>query len=398
MFVRYHFYPARFNSSLIRRILKDLSRNSNCSVTLDPFGGCGTVNLESKLLGIESIGVDINPLSKIIADTKITPIYPRALQDEIMKLQKRIKPKSFKTLPFKIKKNPIVQYWFPKKSQKELYSLLVAVNKITSPEIRRFFLCAFSNILKKSSIWLAKSTKPHRDPEKKIQSPLILFRNQVEVMGRENHHFYEIMRKNDLLKIKSKFTIGDARKLPLRRNSIDYIITSPPYFIAHEYADIHQLSLAWIFGINNLRKIKKEFIGTNMIRGEENGSFGSSLASITLKRLENLSTSYAKRASQYFSDMLKSYSEMYRVLRPKGIAVIVIGNTICRGIKIKNSLIAQEQLESTGFRVNNVRKRPTANQSITPYRDKRTGRFTSKENPNARKSFASESIMFVRKN
>lgn len=39
---------------------------------------------------------------------------------------------------------------------------------------------------------------------------------------------------------------GDARNIPIRSGTIDYVITSPPYLNAIDYLRGHKFSLVWI--------------------------------------------------------------------------------------------------------------------------------------------------------
>lgn len=51
---------------------------------------------------------------------------------------------------------------------------------------RKFFLCAFSNILKSCSRWLTKSIKPQIDPKKQPKDVLSSYIYQVNMMRKAN--------------------------------------------------------------------------------------------------------------------------------------------------------------------------------------------------------------------
>ncbi len=74
----YHRYPAKFIPQIVKKLIEDYAP-SGTQVVCDPFGGCGTTLVEAKLLGHRSIGFDINPVAKLITQTKTTPIKPRTL-------------------------------------------------------------------------------------------------------------------------------------------------------------------------------------------------------------------------------------------------------------------------------------------------------------------------------
>jgi len=126
-----------------------------------------------------------------------------------------------------------------------------------------------------------------------------------------------------------KIEVGDARKIKLPDNSVDGIITSPPYSIALDYVqnDIHSLQ---DLGYDVLR-MRNDFIG---VRG--NGR---------------------SRVELYNEDMKKSYYEMHRVLKPDKYAVIVIGNATYQGKEVKTVEFTIEYMERLGFKlVNNINK------------------------------------------
>ena len=56
---------------------------------------------------------------------------------------------------------------------------------------------------------------------------------------------------------------GDARSLPLADNTVDLIVTSPPYANAIDYMRAHKFSLVW-FGetVAELSKLRSTYIGS----------------------------------------------------------------------------------------------------------------------------------------
>lgn len=136
----------------------------------------------------------------------------------------------------------------------------------------------------------------------------------------------------DLLRLKLgsvKIEVGDSRNIKLPDNSVDGIITSPPYSIALDYVqnDIHSLKdLGY-----DVMKMRNDFIG---VRG--NGR---------------------SKIELYNEDMKKSYSEMYRVLKPNKYAVIVIGNATYQSKEIQTVEFTIKYMEDIGFSlVKNINK------------------------------------------
>jgi hypothetical protein len=141
--------------------------------------------------------------------------------------------------------------------------------------------------------------------------------------------FIEIKGRLDLKLGDVKTGIGDSRDVKLPDNSVDGIITSPPYSIALDYVKNDEHSLKDL-GFN-VSETRNDFIG---VRGTGKN-----------------------RVELYNEDMKKSYSEMYRVLKPNKYAVIVIGNATYQGKEVKTVEFTIKYMESLGFNlVKNINK------------------------------------------
>jgi len=74
----YHRYPAKFIPQLVRKLIARYSKRKS-DIIADLFAGCGTTLVEAKLMGRESVGVDVNPVAALITRVKTTPIKPEIL-------------------------------------------------------------------------------------------------------------------------------------------------------------------------------------------------------------------------------------------------------------------------------------------------------------------------------
>ena len=87
----YHRYPAKFIPQIVSRLAEKYTREGDFIV--DPFGGCGTTLVESKVMGRPSIAVDINPVAVLITKAKITAIDPIRINKAFLAIQKRFIPR-----------------------------------------------------------------------------------------------------------------------------------------------------------------------------------------------------------------------------------------------------------------------------------------------------------------
>src|SRR3989304_5341016 len=111
----YHRYPAKFIPQIVRKLIEDYAP-SGTQVVCDPFGGCGTTLVEAKLLGHKSIGFDINPVAKLITQTKTTALNPKTLKNSRNKFLQHYE----KTSPVQREHHPRIAYWFDEPTVLEL--------------------------------------------------------------------------------------------------------------------------------------------------------------------------------------------------------------------------------------------------------------------------------------
>lgn len=399
----YHRYPAKFIPQIVNRLISEFT--SEGEFIFDPFGGCGTTLVEAKTLGRKSMGFDINPVAKLITETKTTPLNPILLDNYLNKFIADFD--QLKNEGKALTHSERTNYWFDPNVQNELNGLYFAINDISNHRIRRFYLCAFSHILKNCSKWLMKSIKPQIDPNKVPPDVKTTFFSHIRHMMCKNKEFYELLKASGNLDVSAKMKLSDStKKFSLRDNSIDLIITSPPYVTSYEYADLHQLILLWLGDdpyrysrwhkyARQYQSFREKFVGTKLAEHKSKQFLGF-FAHHIINQLPN-NRKYAKSVAKYFSDMQKAITEMYRVLKPGKKACIIIGNTRLAGVEVKNAEVAAEQMQEIGFTIKDVIKRELSNKMITPWRDKTNGRFTSTDSLQKTRVYEHEFVLIAEK-
>lgn len=369
----YHKYPAKFIPQIVRKIILEYSNTGE--TILDCFGGCGTTLVESKLNQRNSIILDVNKVAILIAKAKKNAINPKILD----RYNRRVLNKFDK---LKIRKDyysevhPRLKYWFKKSQYNKLMEIYLILDRIKNSGIKIFYRCCFSNILKNCSIWYSKSIKPMRDLEKMDYDPIESFVKHLNFMTKRNEEYYSLLKDLCIQKVSSKILERDARKTSLGSNSIDLIITSPPYAMSYEYADIHQLTLLWFGFTKDMKETKKRFIGTSS--NDSQLVFDESvLAYKIIKDLSKKDKTLSNQVNKYYSDLNLAYREMYRVLKKNGRACIIIGNTQYKNVKVKNMQVSMEILKNVGFGIEKVIKRKLSSKTFTPYRNS-SGKFTNR--------------------
>ncbi|MCG2687000.1 hypothetical protein L6278_02575 [Candidatus Parcubacteria bacterium] len=389
----YHRYPAKFIPQIVSRLVEKYTKEGD--LVVDPFGGCGTTATESKVSGRSSIAVDINPVAVLIAKAKITPIQPLKLEEVFIDLKYKLNLYNQKKVKMPVHER--IDYWFKPEQKQKLSFIFLEISKIKDEDIKNFFYCVFSNILKTCSIWLQKSNKPTRDLKKKVYDPFNTFYKQIKMMLRGNFQFYNLLKEKSYLEVPAQIVCADARKIPVKNNTVDLIVTSPPYVTSYEYADLHQLTALWFEYTKDLSNFRKKFIGTSHNGIDKKIKLNSELAEKINIDLEKMSKKLAREVAVYFTEMNQCFVEMKRILKKNGRACIVIGNTSLKKVEILNAEVFIEQMQNLGFRIDDIIKREIPSKNLPSMRDEKTGKFAQLTTKNKKYAYPTEYILIMRK-
>jgi len=377
----FHSFPAKFPPQLPRKFVNGLTAENE--VVLDPMAGSGTTILEALIAHRHGLGFDIDPLALKISSVKITPLDLDLVIEIGNKILKNARAAYIedrgdllRTLKNKwdIKTREFIDYWFAKETQIELLALINQIQEVTAPSFREFFELVFSAVIitKSGGVSLALDlahTRPHKAKLIINKSGKIISGKEIENAGRSafltktlRSAFDEFEKrfKNNLdgliistpKNVSAKVSFGNAESLPLLGNSIDLIVTSPPYASnAIDYMRAHKFSLVWMgFSIDDLSEKRKGYIGsesTENFNFEEMPPFTESL----LGRLAQIDNKKSTVVRRYYSEMTRALNEMHRVLKPGKAAVVVVGNSVIRGIDTETQVCLADIGKSIGFEV-----------------------------------------------
>lgn len=389
----YHSYPAKFIPQLAGRLIEMYSAVGD--LVVDPFMGCGTTLVEAKVRGRASAGTDINPVAHLISSAKITALEPLGITEAFHALVRRFASYD-EQAPITMLIHERLDFWYRPSEKHKLAFLYQSILAIPDDSQRRFFLCAFSNILKSCSIWMQKSNKPTRDMKKIPANPFTAFQKQVKAMLRGNLAYYELLRSNNYLGVNAHAYCQDARQSPPENNSVSLVVTSPPYVTSYEYADLHQLPALWFAYTDDLSQFRKQFIGT-AYHHKRDMQTHSAIADSIIDQLAQKHKKSADEVAHYFGEMAQVFQEMHRILKVGGKICVVIGNTALHKVDILNAEVFMEQLQVLGMDLVTIIKREIPSKNLPSVRDESTGRFAKVTDNNITYAYPTEYILVMEK-
>jgi DNA modification methylase len=350
-----HAFPAKFPPQLPKKLIIGLTAPGE--KVLDPMVGSGTTALEAMLLGRHGIGIDIDPLSLNLGKVKVTYLDPGNLIREAESLidrssdallHKNDELTKALDLRFDPQTKKFVDYWFLKETQLELLALIQEIEKISDSNSKRFFKIALSSIIITKSGGISQAydlahTRPHRLKDKIPRPAIEEFRKRLNK---------SIERIGQLIWATGQADIfcSNAQRLGLADNSIDLIVTSPPYpSNAIDYMRTHKFALVWLgHDIASLSKMRRNYMG-----GEYIGDFRMrELPDYSNQVVTGLSQKDPKKANalrRYYTEMSQCLSEIFRVLKPGKGAVVVVGSSVMRGIDTETGRCLAEIGKAEGF-------------------------------------------------
>jgi DNA modification methylase len=350
-----HSYPAKLLVHIPFFFLNNSYLSNPKDTVLDPFNGTGTVLLESILAGRNALGADANPLARLIAEVKVTQFSTRELTAYLHDVL------SIASEQRKVEMPEVVNcdYWFSPNTQAQLAAILSTIKQIKNEQVKNFMLVSLSNCVKKVSYADHRISVPvklnperynyHSEERKNIQLKLeglktVNVFEKFAAVANDNIRRFRDLEALNVSHVQAKIISEDARKLsnsltgkkrPLKSESVQLIITSPPYASAQKYIRATSLNLGWLELAKplELSKLNEKNIGRESFKVAELDITSTGIKSAD-KLIEKVATVNKNRAfivCKYLLEMQEALDEMIRVLKPNGYLVLVIGNnTVCK--------------------------------------------------------------------
>lgn len=368
-------FPGDFAKSWLGRLA------SPKDVVWEPFCGSGTTLVACKLLGIESIGFDVNPFMVDVTKTKLDwSLDPKRIRALAERLVEGAESKSGHepVAPIKVRwaeyeaasKSHSTRYpgndeklerWIAPAVLLRFQSLLEGIARIEDERYRRFLRLAVAQLLIPASNMTFRPNICY-EARATIDYPVIAaFRTRLAQM------LADYQRVAGLPGAVADVRLGDARSEGPER--ADVIFTSPPYPNDMEYVHQTRLELAlleYVSSKRHLTALKKQMISSSvkLVYRDNEWQKHKGMEIEGIKELydqlaetlrgRNWGWNAADMVAQFFGGMRTVTANWFQRLRPGGVAAVVIGDSAFNGVKVNSDTLFAQTAIAEGFELTEI--------------------------------------------
>lgn len=331
-----HPYPAKFIPQIPSALISRLS--SHGDLVWDPFGGSGTTALEALLLGRRAISTDINPVAEVIGKAKTTTLTPeievelnqlvtelRMLTSSPHRIQEALEPLHGDRS--RVPEIPNHEKWFTPEATAELSYLRFRIEHLLLEESKAVALACFSKEILSASN--QDSETRYTAVEKGLCAGDVVTKfaralaSSVDKLSSQASHLQ--FRSAVFATADSRNNIVDSKEGSIiKPESVDLVVTSPPYPNATDYHLYHRFRIFWLG--HDPRALANAEIGSHLRHQKQKTEFNS-----------------------YISEMTQVLRNVYLALKPGSFAVFVVGDAIFNKELFETATHLGEAAADVGF-------------------------------------------------
>lgn len=411
-------YNAGYTEGFVEDVLKNLNLPSGATV-LDPWNGTGTTTSVAFRNDFEVHGYDINPATILIAKARLLGSNVveslKSLTDDLVeKVSKGTNVKGNNKTEF-----DALDLWFLPDAvtlirglEREVYSLFIdkkcytplfhssSLNHVSSLAAL-FYVALFRTVrdfvepeFRSQPMWIKQATSDEKKLKPSKREVLVKFRTNLIALS----DYIKAKNIQDGIHDPPKnLNVASAEHLPLGCNTVDAVITSPPYCTRIDYAiaTLPELAVLGFKDKESLRGLRDKITGTPTILKETRAireEWGNECVRF-LKTVESHKTRAAKHYyfkffHQYFASLHKSLTEIDRILKPRAKCVIVVQDSYFKNVHNDLPLITSEMAENIGWELVNK----------VPFSVKHNFAFSNRHSKRYREaSMATEAVLIFEK-
>jgi len=359
-------YVQGFSASFVQSVFDQYIYDYKKPTILDPFTGCGTVQVQSKLNGYKSVGTELNPLLRFIAETKLNTwdVSPK----ELLKVFNKLDLSKPAKAPLFLKS----EKQFSKEVLRNLEIFkggIDCISKKTNPNIVDLLNLAFSSILVdvsnlKRSPCLGYSKSKKIDPH----APYVLMNQKVYQIIED----LKIIQNeySDFISTPSQVVLANSMEYN-HSNEFDLVITSPPYMNGLDYVINYKIEMGWLNFAENqkeLKKVKDEMVVCDNV---SKGLIKNFNPVYTNDWIEDIKRSIQKNIQRrgkyrrqdmpsivhkYFDDMYKVFKRIVPKIKNNGRFILVVGDSLIADVYVPTDLLIARIGNELGLSIEKIEK------------------------------------------
>ncbi|MFV0468890.1 MAG: DNA modification methylase, partial [Dysgonomonas sp.] len=360
-------------------------------ICLEPFSGSGTTPLELQKEKIKCYAFEVSPFmynlscTKLVTDYTISTFckYRNILEKELACSQNEYSEADlypgFRTLV----ENSGTQKWnFDKEVMYGILDIKSSIQHIFSHKYKNLFSIALASILLDvSNVYRNGKCISYKKDWQNIskcsrEEVHRIFLQKLDSVFVEDIKKLEKYRKNDTLFSNRAYLFnGDSRLLiqeQIQDNSIDLVITSPPYLNSRDYTDTYMVELKvldYMKDLNDISKLRKKTIRSHVqLKWGSVEDIESETLSQTINQISEFTDEFWNKEllnmiKGYFVDMNTIFCSLYDKMTDCGMIYFNVANSAYYGVEVEVDKIVCEIAENNGFNIKEIREARRINPS-----------------------------------
>lgn len=351
-----HEYKGKFNPQVVRALLNIFKVVPGHRV-LDPFCGSGTTLVECSHIGVESLGVDINPFAVYVANAKLKALSTpadtlRGIFDDLSDALGNSDTRRMKITDDS--RSIYLQSWFDYETLQSIETVREIIEEVAG-ETAPVYLATASNLLRDYSLQDPKDLRTRRRKSSLPSVPYFQALQESWLQAIERIASAQFV-------LDTQFESGRAELCDISvthpvgaTQYFDVAVTSPPYAMALPYIDMHRLSLVWLNLVQpeSLDQLESSLIGSRELRGGTRKEISRTLelnedglpeteyeyCRLLMTALDE-KDGFRRQAVpallyRYFALMQNSFQAIRKYLRPQAPFALVVGDnhSVLGGVK-----------------------------------------------------------------
>lgn len=366
-------YREGYSKKIVIDFLKEFKVKD---LVFDPFCGSGTTLLAARQNNLNSIGMDVNPISVLVSkveNEKYSFDEIQAIKDLILLITSLNPSSNTHNINFnlanKLFNDEILQFLLQFKEQ---------INLVKNSRVRDLAFAAWLSLIESVSNFKKEGNGLKYKNRKRTEKGYI----EIDKITWENDNFpdnkFDFIKEKFILKLNlmlediteyfgstsfsPKIIQGDCLKFKdYIKDEIGFTFFSPPYCNCFDYFEIHKAEL-WL-GDFVSSKEEFNFLRQSGLRSNTNAVINKSVEykNAYIEELINLfdyDKLWNKRIPQvvrgYFDDMHTLLNDIFLSTKKNGYVCIVVGNSAYSGVIIPTDLLLANIALDLGFKVINI--------------------------------------------